>query len=171
MRWAFSDESRRGSTYVIAAVVVETHAVVAVRAELRRFLRSNQRRVHMAKESPARRNQFLAIVERVVSRAIVVEAPLGKVPMGEAREQAMQALARVLIDDSVATWHIEWMVDDVERRDRRAIASVVRQDDPPAEVTYDHRPPHDEPMLWAADALAWAASRHRVEWATTIVLP
>ena len=83
----------------------------------------------------------------------------------------MRALARVLIDDGVATWHIEWMVDAVERRGRQAIASVVREDDPHAEVTYDHRPPHDEPMLWAADALAWAASQQRVEWATTIVLP
>jgi hypothetical protein len=167
MLWAFSDESRRGRTYVVAAVVVETHEVATARAELRRFLRPNQRRIHMGKESGSRRKQFLAIVERAVAGAYVVEVPLSGRSIGAAREAAMRTLARTLVEASVATWHIEWMVDSVERRDRRAIASEVLD----AEITYDHRPPHDEPLLWAADALAWSASRQPVAWATTTVVP
>lgn len=154
MLWAFSDESRRGGTYVLAAVVVETHEVSGARAELRRFLRPNQRRIHMAKESAVRRNQFLSIVEQLTARGFVVEATIGARSLAEVRDVAVRALTRVLLDVGVTTWHIEWMVDAVERRDRQIIAGVVLEDDPPSDLVYDHRPPHDEPMLWAADALA-----------------
>lgn len=170
MLWAFSDESRRGGTYVLAAVVVETHEVAVARAELRRFLRPNQRRVHMSKESAARRNQFLGIVERLAATAFVVEATIGARSIAEVRDIAIRALTRVLLDAGVATWHIEWMVDAVERRDRQVIAGVVLEDDPASELVYDHRPPHEEPLLWAADAVAWAASRRRVAWAITTTL-
>ena len=171
MLWAFSDESRRGGTYVVAAVVVETHEVSGARAELRRFLRPNQRRIHMAKESAARRRQFLAIVEQLAATAFVVEAKIGARSMAEVRDAALRALTRVLLDAGVAIWHIEWMADPIERTDRQIIASVVVEDDPISELVYDHRPPQDEPLLWAADALAWAASRRRVAWAATTTLP
>lgn len=167
MKWAFSDESRRGGTYVVAAVVVETHEVNAMRTSLRQFLRSNQRRVHMSKESPARRTQFLALVEQTVSVAHVIEVAIGADTMAQARDRGLTALARFLIDEGVAMWHLEWMVDNVQRRDRQVIASELLEDDPPADLRYDHTPPHDEPLLWAADAVVWAASRRQLPWVTT----
>lgn len=171
MRSAFSDESQRGNTYVVASVIVGTTGVRQVRAELRRFLRSNQRRIHMTKESPSRRNQFLTLVTDLVDGAVVVEAPIGPRSLIEVRERVMQEMARCLAEADVTTWHIEKMVDVIEARDRRAIAAGLEQVDPPRELTYDHRPPHTEPLLWAADAVAWAASRQKLSWVTTVELP
>lgn len=171
MKWAFSDESRRGGTYVVAAVVVETHGVTGARAEVRGFLRGNQRRVHMAKESAARRNQFLALVERVVPAAFVVEAAVRSDPLAEVRTRAMRALTRSLVDERVAMWHIERMVPAIEARDRHVIREVLDAASETTPMSYDHRLAHDEPLLWAADAVAWAASRRTVEWATTTRLP
>ncbi len=44
-----------------------------------------------------------------------------------------------------------------DTRDRRVIAEAVRRCDHHDEFVYDHRPPHTEPLLWAADGLAWLA--------------
>lgn len=171
MRWAFSDESRRGGVYVVAAVVVETTEVAAVRAEVKAFLRSNQRRVHMTHESRARRNQFLALVERVVDTTHVVAAPIAGSPLAQVRDRAIRAMAAALLEDGVSSWHIEQMVPTIERRDRLAIADVLRRDPEGRKCVYDHRPAHDEPLLWAADAVAWASSRQPLPWARVTNLP
>lgn len=170
MKWAFSDESKRGGTYVIAAVIVEGHGLRQARATMRRFLRGNQRRVHMSKESTARRNQFLAIVEQTVSSAVVVEASVGGHPLDTVRERAMQVLAETLFDQGVTVWSIERMVPAIEALDRQVIIDVLRRDGS-HECVYDHRAAHDEPMLWAADAVAWIASRQRLAWVTTMTAP
>ena len=165
MKWAFSDESRRGGTYVVAAVVVETHELNPARADLRGFLRRNQRRVHMAKESSARRNQFLALVEQTVS-AIAVVVPIGT-GMDVARARALEELTRLLVADGVVMWQLEWMSEPVQDRDRRTIAGAIELVDAPEDFQYDHRPPAGEPLLWAADAVAWATSRRPLPWVTT----
>lgn len=170
MKWAFSDESRRGSAHVVASVIVETHEVNAVRTELRGFLRRNQRRLHMAKESSARRSQFLALVERQAMSAVAVVVPLGFASMDEARARALAAMTGLLIENGVAMWHLEWMTDQVQDRDRRAIAAAVAAAGAAEDFRYDHRPPAGEPLLWAADAVAWASSRKRLAWVATTTL-
>ena len=152
MKWAFSDESRRGGTYVVAAVIVETHEVVRARATLRQFLRSNQRRVHMTKESSARRKQFLAIVEQTVT-AVAVIVPIGAGTMDQARARGLRAMTGLLVDLDVRMWNLEWMIEPVQDRDRQVIAAAVATHDPQPDLRYDHRPPYDEPLLWAADAV------------------
>jgi hypothetical protein len=160
MRWAFSDESRRGGRLVIAAVVVETSDVSAVRGEIRQFLRPNQRRVHMAKESSARRRQFAALICGLPLERCAVATRLGSRSMPTAREPLMAALTSELVAIGVGSWIIEAIGEVQERRDRRVIAQAVRRLDHRDEFMYDHRPPHSEPLLWAADCLAWLALEH-----------
>ena len=146
---------------MVAAAIVETHDVAAVRSELRHFLRANQRRVHMAKESPARRRQFASLIcELPIDHRAVVTA-IGGRTMPAARAQLMSALTTQLIRAGVESWVIEAIGSVQEARDRRVIADAVRQSRTTSEFVYDHRPPHSEPLLWAADALAWLATDPR----------
>ena len=168
MKWAFSDESIRGSTLVVAAVIVDTHAIADSRAQLRSFLRSNQRRVHMRKESSRRRRQFVEVVAAAIGEAVAVSCPIGvSIPL--ARDAALAALAADLAESGVVMWQLEWMVDAVQDRDRRVIASVLREAGR-AGLQYDHRAPHEEPLLWAADAVAWLSSHQRPAWVRRIDL-
>jgi hypothetical protein len=157
MRWAFSDESRRGGRLVVTAAVVETRDVNSVRGELRRFQRPNQRRVHMAKESPARRRQFAALVGGLPIECRAVATVLDGRSMPNARQPVMAALTAELIAMRVGSWVIESVEPVQDRRDRRVIAEAVRRLDHRDEFVYAHRPPHAEPLLWAADGLAWLA--------------
>lgn len=171
MRWAFSDESRRGGRLVVVAAVVETRDVNVVRGELRRFLRPNQRRVHMAKESATRRRQFAALLGDLPIECCAVATEVGGRTMPKAREPVVAALAGELIGMRVASWVIESVEQVQDRRDRRVIAEVVRRLDHRDEFVYDHRPPHSEPLLWAADGFAWLALQGRSSVTSVIDVP
>ena len=69
----------------------------------------------------------------------------------------MAALTAELIRMRVASWAIESVEPVQDRRDRRIIADSVRRLDHRDEFVYDHRPPHSDPLVWAADGLAWLA--------------
>jgi hypothetical protein len=161
MRWAFSDESRRNRRLVVASAIVETHDVAAVRSELRGFLRPNQRRVHLAKESPARRRQFTALVGDLPIHALALVTGLGGRTMPRAREPVMACMTEELIRRGVESWIIETIGHVQEGRDRQAIAGRVATLGHRSEFVYDQRPPHSEPLLWAADAFAWLALDRR----------
>jgi hypothetical protein len=163
VRWAFSDESRRGALYVIAAVIVETHDVNDVRSELRAFLRPNQRRVHMVKESAARRAQFLALVDALPAVRIAVRCSIATTSLRKARVVLLDALTGVMVEHRVESWRLEWMGPSQERLDRQAIGRALLRLDHEGEFLYDHMAPHADPLLWAADAVAWAASRPRAQ--------
>ena len=158
MKWAFSDESRRGNQLVMAAAVVETHDVAAIRTEIRRFLRANQRRVHMAKESLARHRQFSSLICGLPIKLRAFTTIVGPRSMPAARELLMAALTTALLRAGVESWTIEAIGEVQEARDRRVTADVVHRSTVTAELVYDHRPPHSEALLWAADALAWLAT-------------
>lgn len=161
MKWAFSDESRRKRSYLMAAVVVPTHAVNDVRREARGFLRRNQRRVHMAKERPARRNQFVDLIDGFEVEGVAVQISLSGITDPTARSRTLSALASDLIAQEVERWTLD-SIDRVERqRDRRDISAAVRSDEPAKLLRFDHQPSASEPLLWIADAVAWDATHDR----------
>lgn len=172
MKWAFSDESRRKRTYLMAAIVVPTHAVNDARREARGFLRKNQRRVHMAKERPARRNQFLGLIAGLEVEGVAVQIALSGITDPTARTRTLSALASDLVAQEVEQWTLD-SIDRVERqRDRRDISAVVRSENPNKLLRFDHQPSASEPMLWIADAVAWDATHdRRLGWVRIIDLP
>ena len=171
MRWAFSDESCRSGKLVVAAAIVETHDVNASRSVLRAFLRPNQRRIHMAKEGRARRQQFASLIVGLPIECVAVVTGVGRRGMPAAREVALDALAGVLIDRGVESWTLEAIGHVQEGRDRRSIARRVARSGHRGEFVYDHRPPHSEPLLWAADGLAWLTLERRVDEIERIDIP
>jgi hypothetical protein len=45
-----------------------------------------------------------------------------------------------------------------DQRDRQVLIEELRRLDRPQPFRYVHLPPHGDPLLWVADALAWSHS-------------
>jgi hypothetical protein len=157
MKWAFSDESTRGQTFVMVAVVVDTGDVNRCRAEMRSLLRPRQRQLHLAKESRQRRDAILGTVGSLPVELLVVRASLVATSVRAARAALVDRLATELVARGVAQWILDAIDLEEQLRDRQVIARRVEDGD----MAYDHRDTHGDPMLWVADAGAWLASGGR----------
>ncbi len=154
MNWAFSDESERGNLMLFGLMTVSTAEVVRARKELRTLLLPGQRRVHTAKESPPRRRQLLDVVGGLDVEAIVfrLRRP-ARMHRTTARDLLVRAACAALQPRSITNWVLDDQDPVQAARDRRAIDHAIGGK---ADVSYDHRPSHDEPLLWAIDAIVWA---------------
>jgi hypothetical protein len=152
--WAFSDESERGSLLLLGVLVVADRSLVDARRQLRSLLLAGQRRVHTAKESPTRRRLLLDVVGALEVSAVVLSA---RRPAGTSRvlvrRQLLEAAAGVARDRGVTSWVLDRQDLAQASRDRQSIARVLGHDYP---LRYEHQPSHQEPLLWAVDALVWA---------------
>ncbi|MDN5852921.1 MAG: hypothetical protein L0K86_08755, partial [Actinomycetia bacterium] len=150
-RWAYVDESGRGSTYVLMAVVVCpcNYAVVSSRARAQR--RPGQRRLHMSKSGDRDRRSILSAMGDL-DLVLVCTSTAGKEVV--ARTRCWEVLVPALVEIGVRRLTIERLAG-AERRDRadiRRALAVCRVNG----LAYDHVDPHLEPVLWYADAGAWA---------------
>jgi hypothetical protein len=151
--WAFSDESERAGVMLLAVVTIAPVDVGAARMALRSLLLSGQRRVHTSDESPRRRRALLETVSAVDGLAGVVwryRRPPGTDRVA-ARRLLLAEAARALVAAEVTSWVLDDVHPAQRVRDRDAIVRVVGHS-----LVYDHRRSHTEPLLWAADAVAWA---------------
>lgn len=148
---AFVDESYR-NRYVLACVVVAPENLRATRAELRRMLLPGQRRLHFHHESPRRRRELLGRLAKLDVTARVYEL--------RARERtARPALLALLVNDLDSLGVTQLVFESrqgLDHLDRQVIAAAQRQGHAPATMSYEHKLPHEEPLLWLPDAVAWA---------------
>lgn len=173
MTWAFSDESERAANVYFGVLFIEPGAVAASRRELRNLLLPGQRRVHTAKESARRRRALLDVVPGLEAESIVftLRRPAG-LPLIRARELLVASAAEEVIERRVASWHFDRQEPRQAARDRQVVEKHVRRTG--HQLVYDHRPAAEEPLLWAIDAVLWAAAvggdwRRRVGESFTIV--
>ncbi|MDE0805589.1 MAG: hypothetical protein OSA99_19995 [Acidimicrobiales bacterium] len=154
MKWAFSDESRRKPHMLMAAVIIDTHAVAAARQEMRTLLLPRQRRLHMTDERQSRRDQILDVVARLPVDGFAVVAITSGRRIPDVRADLLRHVAGELIGGGVERWTLDG-VEGVERdRDRSVLTTHLRSVG--AELLFDHLPTQADPLLWAADAVAWA---------------
>lgn len=171
MKWAFSDESRQRSRYCVVAVVIETHSVNETRKTIEGFRMPRQRRVHMVKERPSRREQFLDLLDGLPIEVHAASVGTSGRNLSEARELALRRLVPVLLEQEVGAWRLEGIVDHQQRRDRTTISDELRGRGDVDAIMFDHYEPHAEPMLWAADGLAWAVLARRATPSSFIEVP
>jgi hypothetical protein len=145
----FVDESERRD-YLLCAVLVEGPAD-PVRAALRGLLKPGQHRLHFSKEQPARRQRILSTLREIGVRSRVYSCP-GTVK--ESRETCLSALVpdivgrgarRLVLESRESMNHLDVLVIDAALRKHGT-----------KDLEYCHLPPRQEPVLWAADAIAWA---------------
>jgi hypothetical protein len=150
---AFVDESGRGSRYHVCVVVVANGDVDALRRLVRSFCLPGQRRWHFVHERDSRRRQILdAILASGQATALIY---YGKGRDTEIRAESFRRMVDPLIDRNV----VRLIVESREGRDdldRQVLVGQLRSR--PDAFLYDHMPPHGDPLLWIADALAWCSS-------------
>lgn len=147
---AFVDESRRGSNYLVAAVLVRPREFDSTRRQLRALAKRGQRRVHFQSESDARRRLIIAqLVGSGVQAHVWVCGHKSDI---EARERCLGAIAERLANLGVSRLVIE-SNQHQDQRDRRVLARALRSCGRP--FSYEHMRPTEDPILWAADAVAW----------------
>ena len=169
--WAFSDESERADLMLVGVVTVAPGAAVDTRRELRRLLLPGQRRVHTAKESPRRRRALLDVVAALDLNATVFttrRAP--RQSRSDTRRDLIEAACAHVIAAGAVSWTLDNQDPAQAERDRHTIAALLGD---ARHLVYDHRPSHDEPLLWAIDAIVWAVGAgppwsRRVDKVTTV---
>ncbi len=79
-----------------------------------------------------------------------------QLPDKEARPLSLGALVEEAARAGVSQLIIE-RDESLERADRRLIADVLRREGG-SELLYRHVAPHEHPLLWVSDAVAWCYS-------------
>lgn len=147
---AFVDESGRGGRYLLACVLVESGRLRPVRSQLRAMRWAGERRIHLVNESPGRRG---ALLDRMASLDVTVVAYQARQGGQRTRPQLLDLMVADLAARGAHRLTLESR-GDLDRFDRRHLAS--RRSELPVGLEYQHRRPHEEPLLWLADGAAWA---------------
>lgn len=151
------DESRRGAMYLLAAVAMLAEDQRGNRRAATHCLLPGEQAWHMAKERPARRRQALSAMTLLPLSVTIYRTRITTRDRGE--EQARRRCFRGLVEDlpEVGACHllIESRDDHLDRHDRRTLQALLVDGD--VEASYTHHRHAKEPLLWIADAYAWAA--------------
>ena len=164
---AFVDESGRGSKYHVCVVVVANGDVDALRRLVRSFCLPGQRRWHFVHERDSRRRQIIDAI--VTSGQVTALIYCGKGRETELRAESFRRMVEPLLVRGVTRLIIESR-EGRDELDRQVLVSQLRGR--ADAFLYDHMPPHGDPLLWIADALAWCSSaagawNERIEAITT----
>lgn len=148
---AFVDESIRGQRYLMACVLAEARHLATLRPAMADL--AVYERVHFNNESDVQKRRVLEAVTRMPIRALVAVCHRERgVTEFDARNACLAQLVGDLQRRRVERLVIESRGDDSE--DTRHLLRVRRPDPP---LVFEHRRGSVEPMLWIADAIAWAA--------------
>jgi hypothetical protein len=173
--WAFSDESERAAVMLMTVVTVPPARVEIARATMRSLLLPGERRIHAAKESPPRRRQILDHIARSDQMAATVlrYRRLAGIDRVTGRKALIEATTNLVVESSVSLWTLDDIPPSQRSRDRNIIGHALARAGA-HQIIFDHRRSHEEPLLWAADAICWAVGaggdwRRRVQPIVTIV--
>jgi hypothetical protein len=162
---AFVDESVRtgsgGLLYVVAAAAVLRADRDRARDEFRKLLLPRQPYLHWNSEKPARR---VAVLDRLAGLDAMALAcgyyPVGTRHQESARAACLTALVGDLKAAGISELVIETRGEPLDRRDRRTLLHAREVGIAPRNLSYRHVGKLEEPLLWAADAIAGAVALH-----------
>lgn len=144
---AYVDESKKAG-YIVAAAVVTADEVAAARRAMRALLLPKQLRLHFRYEKDSRKAQIVDATMEVSVEARLYVCRTRR----SARENCLNAMVPDLADRGVDRLVLE-RDTSTERLDRQVLFEATRKAG--TEMTYQHDMPHQEPLLWAPDAIAW----------------
>jgi Protein of unknown function (DUF3800) len=162
---AFIDESVRagsgGLRYVVAAGAVLQADRDRARDELRKLLLPRQRYLHWNSEKAARRLAILDRLSGFVAMALACSSyPVGARRQERARADCLTALVGDLKAQGITELVIETRGEVPDRRDRRTLLHARDAGIAASDLNYRHVGKLEEPLLWAADAIAGAVALH-----------
>lgn len=148
----FADESK-SKGYIFSLVIVKQEQLSATRKLLREFVLPGQRSLHFSKESMARRREILDRILGSDLQLCILES--GAQSHKEGRLAGLIKLSKVAQEFNLSTLCLE-RDDSTFLFDQRILREQLRQRSPREIGAFSLRYRHEEPILWAADALAWS---------------
>lgn len=153
----FVDESRRRGYLLVAAVVMPSE-LDATRRALRSLVMPGQRRLHMTKESNARRDAIIAAIRPSGVEATIYDAGRTHRQELDAREACLRVLVRDAADASHHMIVIE-QDDSVRWWDQQRLIEITREVGCRDSLRYEHQRAENELLLGIPDAIAWCWAR------------
>lgn len=150
---AFVDESIRNG-YLMSAAVIGSGELATARGKLRELCKPGQRRLHMKDENDSRRREILSTLGGLGLSIHLYRAPVAGRPIRTSRDDCLRALIPELARLNVARLVIESCSQD--HRDNQVIQPLAGALVAAGRFAWVHCAPSGEPLLWAADAAAWA---------------
>ena len=160
----FVDENKSRSL-LLAAACFRQEELRAARIVLTGLLLPGQERVHFKSEQDARRRAILDVVRGSGMQGLI----FGADPTISPRNQRKQCLERLMSEAESRKFSricIE-QDDSVLEFDRQRMFEAKRIRNLEVGFSYGWMRPRQEPLLWAADAIAWAWARGG-SWRTRI---
>lgn len=150
---AYIDESK-AKQYVFAVVLVPHSERTAIRKALMQFVLPGQRSLHFVKESVRRRKQILTQLTKLPIKVLILKSDSRK--NNSTRENLIRNLVRRSGEMGVQLFVFD-MDQSTQRKDQITLTSESSQR--VKLVTWDFLHRNQEPLLWAADAVAWCVNR------------
>ena len=168
----FVDESKARDYLMVAAVIVPAD-LIAARTFARSLIYKGQPRLHMKKESDARKKQIAAAIVAAGVQSVVYRAPH---PVGQelsARAACLKALVKDAAGSNAHRLVLE-RDDSLEKWDNQQLIELTRKFNCRNTLRYSHLRASQEQLLGLADAVAWCWAkgghwRTRIEGAVTDV--
>ncbi|SDC77473.1 hypothetical protein [Actinokineospora iranica] len=148
----FVDESRRGSTYLLAAVLIPPTQLTSVRVLMRKMCLPGERRVHFQAEQDSRRR---LIIGRLVEAGLQGRIYLGAGRPDRVRAACLTALVEDIVKANAYRLVVESRDAAGDRLDRAVIHRALANAGT-APLAYEHLRGHEDPNLAVADAIGWA---------------
>ena len=145
----------------MVVISVDAARIGSIRAKMSALPRRRGSALHFTKESSATRAAALRVISSLPIAAFIVQVPRAVKPI-LARERAIRRIAneakmlhpaRIVFERDAA----------VELNDRRWLREELSRTD----IEYLHLGKNGDPLLWIADAVAWADNRGG-EWLTMV---
>lgn len=149
---AFADESKE-SRFTVAVALCPTRDLDRARVALRGLRLAGQRRLHFKRESNRQRHAIIAELDRLGIGFVIFECGQG-VGERQARPAVLEQLVPDLVDRGVTRLVIE-RDESLDVHDRRKLREVTLKVGCRDVLTYELLQAHEDPLLWAADAVAW----------------
>ena len=146
----FVDESKERGFYFVATSS-EIKALRDSEKALRKLLKPKQRRIHFKSENDRRRREILSEMAKLnLNVTVFVCHGLSN---KDARVLCLEALIGMAVDSEIFSLFIE-RDESMVQMDKRVIAGILMPQS--TKFDYQHVGPHEHPLLWVSDAVAWS---------------
>lgn len=152
MSTLFVDESKAKGYTMVAALVLPGDIAV-LRRNVRSLVLPGQRRIHFSKERPERKRLILSRFSEFGAQAHVFQCVTKNQIIG--REACLSGIVTHAAQRGSTKIVIE-RDESIEKADRQFLFQEVRRHGLKSALSYDLQVPHEEPLLWIADAIAWS---------------
>lgn len=140
----------------MVAALVTPGDVASLRRDVRSLVLPGQRRIHFTKEQPERKRLILSRLVAFGARSQVFCCATKNEIL------AREACLTGIVAHAAAHSHTKIVLErdeSIERADRQILFREVRRHGLGDSLTYALEAPHQEPLLWIADAIAWSFAK------------